>query len=209
MKTLPFLLGLAAMFAVAGVTQIGADHYAAQSAIHLAGMSVAHYAVAGSSLLAMAVVQSTYSERLSPGIAGTFANETNYDVDTCNCETVAGIGFGLAVSQGTADNGAVLGGASAAVFRGVSMKDVTLVNNTVDKYAQDQNMAVATEGDIWVTVGSDVAKGADVTFVASTGVLGSVAADGTHFAIAGARWMTTAANGNLAILRLSGNLPSA
>lgn len=157
----------------------------------------------------MTALQTSYSETQRVALPGMPATMHGYDVDTRQCETVAGIGFGLGVSQGSADKGVLLGVASAALFAGVSMRDVTQDVANLDKFVRYGDVPVMTRGDIWVTVGSDVAKGADVTVVVSTGVLGSVAADGTHLLIAGARWMTTASNGGLAILRLSGHLPAA
>lgn len=157
----------------------------------------------------MATTQTTYSETTRSALPGQVANMTNYDADTRVCETAAGIGFGVAVSQGTAANGALIGGASAAVFAGISVRDVTLPPSNSDVYAEGDNMAVMTEGDIWVTTGGDVTVGGDVTFNSTTGVLSSAAASGTQFAISGARWMTAASSGSIAVLRMSGHLPSA
>jgi len=153
----------------------------------------------------MSVIQDTYSENQPIAYAGMPA-DADHSIDTRICETVAGIGFGVAVSQGSADKGGLIGGASAAVFAGVTVKDVTCLG---DEYAQYDNMGVMYRGTVWVTVGGDVTDGGDVTFASTTGVLSSAAASGSQFAIAGARWMTTAASGSLAKLRLSGHLPSA
>lgn len=157
----------------------------------------------------MATTQTTYSETIALPPAGTWANMTNRDADTLVCETSAGIAFGVAVSQGTAANGAVIGGASAAVFRGITIRDITIPPSNGEEYAQGDNMAVATEGDIWVTVGGDVTVGAKVTFAATTGVLSSAGTGGSQFAIYGARWMTAASSGGRAKLRLSGHVPAA
>ncbi len=157
----------------------------------------------------MATVQSTYSESQPIAQAGMPASG-DFSADTRTCETAAGIAFGVAVSQGSDDNGAVIGGASAAVFVGVTIADKSVpYNGTNDEYAQYDSMGVMTRGRIWVTVGGDVTDGGDVTFASTTGVLSSAAAGGSQFAIAGARWMTTATNGNLALLHLGGALPSA
>ena len=159
----------------------------------------------------MPTVQSSYSENIAVAQNGMAAN-ADFSADTRICETSAGIGFGKAVSQGSADKGAVLGGASAAVFVGVTISDKCIDNtdNTgaADGYRQYDNMAVMYRGTIWVTVGGNVAPGNDVTFNSTTGVLSSAATSGTQFAIAGARWMSTANSGELARLRLS-DLPSA
>jgi hypothetical protein len=163
---------------------------------------------AGTALMLGAVVQSTYSERMPVAYAGMIANMTNWDADTRICETAAGIGFGLAVGKGTGDKGAVLGATLVTDFLGITIRDITLVNATADKYAQYQNMAVLTEGDLWVTVGGNVADGEDVTFNGTTGVLSSTAAGAGQFLITGARWQKTAINGALSVVRLSGHLPS-
>lgn len=155
----------------------------------------------------MAVVQSTYSENISRALPGMPA-DADYSADTRIVETEAGIAFGVATSQGANDNGALVGAAAAADFVGVSIRDKTVPDGT-DKYADGANIGVMTRGDIWVTVGGDVVAGDDVTFVATTGVLSSAGTSGSQFAITGARWMTSASNGALALLRLGGALPSA
>lgn len=174
-----------------------------------AGVVQPDFGLGGSLLVTAMAVQSSYSARIPAAVAGMVADMQNYKIDTRICETAAGIGFGLAVGRGSADNGAILGGAAAADFLGISVRDVTLMNNDGDEYARYSNMAVLTEGTIWVTVGGDVTDGADVTFNGTTGVLSSTAAGDGQFAITGARWMDTVSSGGLARLRLSGHLPSA
>lgn len=157
----------------------------------------------------MATVQSTYSELQPIGQAGMPASG-DFSADTRNCETTAGIGFGVAVSQGAADLGAVIGGASAAVFVGVTIADKSVpYNGTADGYARYDSMGVMTRGQIWVVTGGIVTAGGDVTFASTTGVLSSAATGGSQFAIANARWMTGAASGGIALLQLGGALPSA
>lgn len=158
----------------------------------------------------MAIVQSTYTELQPIAQAGMLAS-SDHSIDSRICETAAGIAFGVAVSQGSADNGAVVGGASAAVFVGVSVQDMSIENDSSNnnEYSQYDVMGVITRGDVWVTTGGIVTAGGDVTFASTTGVLSSAATGGSQFAVAGARWMTGAASGALALLRLSGSLPSA
>lgn len=159
----------------------------------------------------MAVVQSTYSETISAANAGMPA-DADYSAISRIVEEANGIGFGLACQQGTNDKQAKLGGASAAVFAGISIRDRTLVNavgEEADEYQDESVMSLMIRGEIWVTVGGNVSAGNDVTFAASTGVLSSAATSGSQFAIAGARWMTSASSGGLAKLRLGGALPSA
>jgi len=157
----------------------------------------------------MAVVQSTYSENIRQAVPGLLANMTNWNADTRHVETAAGIGFGLACGQGAAERGARLAAAAATGFVGISLRDVAVAAGNSDKYLKEDAMSVLTQGDIWVTVGGDVVAGQPVTFNSTTGVLSATAASGTQFTIAGARWMTSASNGALAIVRLGGALPAA
>lgn len=155
----------------------------------------------------MPAVQTTYSENIPIALSGMLADGDN-SVDTYVVETAAGIGFGLAVSQGTADGQCLIGAAAATGFIGVTVRDKT-VPNGVDTFAQYDNVGVCQRGEIWVTTGGTVAAGGDVTFASTTGVLSSAATSGTQFAIAGARWRTSASSGGLALLSLPGYLPSA
>lgn len=157
----------------------------------------------------MPTVQSTYAENQPVALPG-MAADADFSADTRICETAAGIAFGVAVSQGSADKGALIGAAAAANFVGITISDKTIQNDGgADGYNQYDNMAVMYRGTIWVTTGAAVNDGDDVTFSSTTGVLSSAATSGTQFAIADARWMTTAGSGGLAKIRLGGALPSA
>lgn len=162
----------------------------------------------------MPAVQTSYSERMAPGLNGQPATMVTWNDDTRVCEEDSGIGFGLAVQQGVGDKGALLGAAAATDFVGVTVRDVTLDPAThaavgVDKYAKGDNMAVRTMGDIYIAVESAVVAGDNVTFNATTGKLSSAATSGSQFAITGARWMSSASAGAIARLRLSGHMQSA
>lgn len=156
----------------------------------------------------MPTVQSTYPYVQQIALPGQIAHGDHF-TNTFICETAAGIGFGVAVSQGTADKQAVLGGASAAVFVGVTVQDKTIPNAAIDGYRQYDNMGVMSRGHIWVQVPSAVNKGDDATFASTTGIISSAATSGTQFAIAGARFMTSAGINGFAKLALGGALPSA
>lgn len=140
------------------------------------------------------VVQSSYSRYMTEGVAGAPATMHGWDADACILESTSA-GFGLAVSQGSDANGVILGG---ALFRGVTIRDITLVHTTADRYEQYDNLAVMTRGDIWVTVSEDVVKGNQAHYNTSTGAIG----DSSGTAIAGSRFMTSASSGGKAILRL-------
>lgn len=151
-------------------------------------------------------VQPNYRETMEPARAG-MVHGSDWNSVTLVCETEAGIGFGRAVTQGAADRGAVLGGASED-FRGITIRDVTLESSQADKYARYQNMGVLTRGQIWVVPPVAVAPGDLVYFIPSTGVLTN-SASGNEL-IEGARWRSTAAGtGDLALVEIPAFAPPA
>lgn len=151
------------------------------------------------------IVQSTYQATLDPGRAGLPVG-TDWNADTGNCETVAGLSFGIAVSQGAVtDKGVVIGGTSET-FRGITLRDVTLESAQLDKYARYQNVGVLTRGKVWCLPSHAVAPGDPVYFVPATGVLTNQA--GGNEVINGARWVTTAVADALALVEVSGFMHS-
>jgi hypothetical protein len=161
-------------------------------------------------MLTPSPVQTTYTQYLTAAQNGMPATTSGWDIDTKICEDpagTAGIGFGLAVSQGTlhGDRSACLGGLSGKAFVGVTVADPTLPNLSstfTDKYQDTDNMGVMVRGDIWVVAHEAVNAGDAAYYNTTTGLLGnSNLTSGT--AIDDARWMTTAVAGALAVLRLS------
>ena len=153
-------------------------------------------------MLQPAPVQTNYTRYQPVAQNGMLADETNWAADTRIVETAAGIGFGLAVSQGVNDKGCIIGGSA---FVGVTRADQTLPQaagiTTIDIYPQYDNAAVLTMGDIWVYCYGNVTPATTVTFDAATGKPGAAGTTITH-----ARWMTSAAGSAgtpvLAVLRL-------
>lgn len=141
-------------------------------------------------MLTPAPVQSNYIRYLVPAQNGMLASEINFTADTRVVETAAGIGFGLAVSQGTGDRGCVLGGTA---FVGVTRADPTLAQassiTVVDHYQQYDNAGILVTGDLWVVPQGAVTAGEAVYYNYTTGQLGL--SGGT--VIEDARWMTTSA----------------
>lgn len=132
--------------------------------------------------------QSTYTRYLTTAQVGMPATTGGWRVDTGLCES-ASIGFGLAVSQGSADRGATLGGAA---FKGITRADITLPNvdtTFTDKYVTGDNMGIHVEGDIWVSPENAAVVNAKVYFDATTGRLGGTS--GGKTLIPGAKWMTS------------------
>jgi hypothetical protein len=155
-------------------------------------------------MLQPAPVQSVYIRYLLPAQNGMLASEVNWAADSRNVETAAGIGFGLAVSQGVADAGCIIGGSA---FVGITRADITLARAditpplTVDVYPQYAVAGILVMGDLWVIPDNAVVAGEAVYYSSTTGKLGH--SGGT--VIEDARWMTSAAAGGLAVVRL-GNI---
>lgn len=152
-------------------------------------------------------LQPTYGERISPAVAGLIKGP-DFNTITGVCETVAGLGFGIAVSQGSGDQGVVIGGTRAG-FLGITVRDVTLESVQADVISRYQNLSVLQRGQIWVAPSHSVVAGDAVYFVAATGVLTNQSS-GNQGPINGARFVTSAAGtGDLAVVELSGYMRSA
>jgi hypothetical protein len=152
-------------------------------------------------------VQSTYTQYINVGQIGMLASSDNWEADTKICQDASppvGIGFGLAVSQGTdSDRAVMLGGASGKAFVGITRADQTLPNVNsafTDKFQDGDNMGVLVKGDIWVVPENDVFAGEAVYFDEATGRLG--ATSGGKVLINGSRWMTSALAAGFAVCRL-------
>lgn len=143
-------------------------------------------------------VQTTYASRLSNGHVGEIADLGESDVISRLVETAGGIGWGLAVVQGTADDQCKLG--AGGVFLGITVRDPSVPPDNGDKYIVKDTAAIMREGVIWVTAGEAVVAG-DAVYRTAAGVLNKTASGNTL--VAGARWETSAGNGDLAKLRLS------
>lgn len=159
-------------------------------------------------------LQPSYPSYQPVAYAGMPATMTSWDAESYIVDkaAVAAIPFGRAVSVKGASltdgsqRSIVLGG-TAAVFLGVTYRDITQQPNFVaqgDGYPAGWNAGVMTRGDIWVQVSSAIAVTDAVKFITATGVF-DVAGTIT---LANARWMRGASGaGQLALLRL--NHPSA
>lgn len=126
--------------------------------------------------MASVVLQSSYRPQIARGYVGMLADDGDKDIRSLICETAAGIGFGLAVSQGTLDRGAILGGSA---FRGITVADKTLslapldplsnTDFTLDKYGNRVTMSVLSRGRIYVLAGATVTPNNDVYYNTGNG----------------------------------------
>ena len=145
----------------------------------------------------MAVVQSTYAAGISDAVAGLVANMETSNTITRLCEDSGGVGFGKALFQGTNDN-QVTATASAA-FIGISIKDVTAIDDTADLYPQYDNVAVLNKGVVWVLAGGTVAAG-EAVYVDGSGDFIESASGAT--ALSGVTFDSSGSDGDLVRIRL-------
>ena len=144
----------------------------------------------------MSTVQSTYADTISAGYAGAIVNTEPRVLISRTVEDAAGIAFGLAVMQGTADKGCVV--SDGTDFLGVTVRDQSIEDGTSDVFAQYDSARIMTKGVIWVANSCGVSAGDAVAALADGALATSTGSD-----IVGARWETTAADGELAQLRLA------
>lgn len=129
--------------------------------------------------------QDTYSTELTAAVVGQIAVAEHL----CNLISRqvegAAIGFGKAVKQGSADRGVAAATAAADKFRGITVRDQSVV--TADQYDVKDDAMILTKGVVWVTAGATVAAGDPVYMVVGTGHAGKFTNVSTNnLAIAGA-----------------------
>jgi hypothetical protein len=144
----------------------------------------------------MSTVQSTYADNITAGYAGGLVNEEPKVLISRTVEDSGGIDFGLAVMQGSNDKGCVVSDASA--FLGVTVRTQSIEDGTADAFEYLDEARIMTKGVIWVANSGGVSAGDPVVALAD-GALGT----GSSPLVEGARWDTTATDGNLAQLRLA------
>lgn len=108
----------------------------------------------------MAEVQTTYSESLAAGYPGMPANGETSNRISRTCEDAGGIPFGVPVYRGAGDHGCTM---TPGVLLGISIAHQALglvAGQTADEYAQYEEVAIMTQGVIFVTAAEDVTDGA-------------------------------------------------
>lgn len=150
-------------------------------------------------MLTPAPLQTSYTQYMPVAQLGMPGSMTPYNIDTRIMEdpTGNGVGFGLAVSQGTlhGDKSVAIGELSGGAFVGITCADPTLYNGGahVDKYGDGDDAAILTFGDRWVAPATNVVSGHQVYFNSATGELGdSSIANAT--AIPNSRWIDSKPN---------------
>lgn len=142
----------------------------------------------------MAEVQTTYTEFPAAGYPGMVANGETSNRITRTCEDAGGIGFGVPVYRGSGDHGCTR--TPNAFPLGITIAHEALgrlAGQDADEYPQYENVAIMTQGVIWVTAGEAVTDGAPA-YDSDTAIV-DTATDNT--ALPGWVFDTTGANGAL------------
>lgn len=148
-------------------------------------------------------VQTSYSINQAIAYAGLLYNLSIKDIVSRAVETAAGIGFGVAVSRGTdPDKQVIVGGND---FTGITVRSLEregAANTGVVKYSETETAAILREGYIWVTCPAGCVPGDAAFYDDTTGVIDAGTAGAGETQMDGAFFDSTAAAGQLAVLRL-------
>ena len=145
-------------------------------------------------------LQPTYSPTQPIALPGMPATEHGWDGDSYIVDKAATvrIPFGVACSLKVAtDPLSVIIGGTAALFRGVSYRDITQPPRAPEGYQAGENISLMSRGDIWVRVISAITAGDAVKFDVN-GIFGGAGLN----IVANAQWMRGGAANSLCLLRL-------
>lgn len=149
-------------------------------------------------------VQSTYSERISAAKAGHIATTEDCVLISRNVETSGGIGFGLPVMKGTAEDSVVALASGATNIVGITVRERSANPASPNGYAQYESARLMRRGVIWVLVtdAGGVVQGDPVWITESAGGFSNAdPGSGAGQRINGAIWDSNGANGGLARIR--------
>lgn len=150
--------------------------------------------------------QTSYARNIPKAYAGLIYALAPHDNISRDVEGAAGIEFGVAVSRGTdKDRQALPGGATG--FLGITYRDLGregAANTGAIKYSEKETAGIMRNGYIWAVCPTGCNPGDPVNYVDATGILDSGAAVAGETLINRATWETTAAAGELAVIRLDG-----
>jgi hypothetical protein len=147
----------------------------------------------------MPAIQTAYTARIAPAFEGLVANSEDHIIVSKQLESAAGVGFGKAVFQGTADDGVIA--APGTKFLGITeASHFASSASGVDLYARYETVPVLIKGPIWVQASEAVAAGDPVYVNLTTGVWSKTASGNTL--LANARWDTSTSGAGLAVIAI-------
>jgi hypothetical protein len=147
----------------------------------------------------MAEVQTVYADTLAVGFPGMVANGETSNRISRTCEDAGGIPFGVPVYRGTGDHGCTRTPAAGA-FLGISIAHEALgilAGQDADEYPQYANVAIMTQGVIFVTAGEAVTDGA-AAYDTGSAIVDTV---GSNTAMTG--WVFDTTGANAAVVKLA------
>lgn len=148
-------------------------------------------------------VQTTYNETIDAARAGMRADMTPVVFASRTVEETAGIGFGIAVAQGTNDKGVHAFGSGDTEVLGISVRERSVRPETPNQFARYESARIMTKGTIWVMAANAVAAGDPVFVDPSDGSFTNAQDTAESLVqIANARWDTSTAGAALAVIRL-------
>lgn len=147
--------------------------------------------------------QTSYDINQPVAIEGMLFAQHPHDIDSRAVEGASGIDFGVAVSRGTDKEKQVVAGGTD--FLGITVRSLEregAANTGLVKYNENEAAAILRDGYIYAACPAGCTAGDAVKYVNATGVLDSGAAGAGETQLDGATWETTAAAGELAVIRL-------
>lgn len=144
-------------------------------------------------------IQSTTLTDYVAGFPGMLADGNVTNRPSGTVEDSAGIAFGKAAFQGTADRG--LTATPGTKFKGITIANAGVVaplGASADTYLQYASASLCDMGDIWVAAGSNTTPGAAV-YVTSGGVFTATSSSNTAIP---ATFMDTVTSGSPVRLRV-------
>lgn len=148
--------------------------------------------------------QTSYSINQQIAFAGLIFAQAPHDIVSRKVETAAGIEFGAAASRGTDEETQVVAGGTS--FVGITIRSLDkegAANTGAIKWNEKEAAGLIRSGYVWAKCPTGCVAGAAVKYTNATGVLDAGAAGAGETQL-DAIWDSSAAAGELGIIRLSG-----
>lgn len=149
----------------------------------------------------MPTVQSTYSETFRKGFPGMVAN-SEVENSISRVLQTGNLIFGVPVIKGNLDNNCVIA-VTTGLFLGISIRDVTLLHATPDRYEAPDNVGILNEGVIWVTAGGNVGPAVAPTWDPADPAAGWKPSAVGFLPIVDAKFLDTGVDGDMVRLHLA------
>lgn len=147
--------------------------------------------------------QTSYSIKQPKAYAGLIYAQAPHDIVSRMVETVAGIGFGVAVSRGTDKERQIVAGGTD--FLGITIRSLDkegAANTGAIQWNETEAAGILRDGYIWAVCPAGCNPGDAVKYTNATGVIDAGAAAAGETQLDGAQWETVAAAGELAVIRI-------